>query len=139
MTNNNAGPKTERDLRPAGTRLSLESTVLDGVTVLRIGGEIDVLTAPHLGAALDAALAADAANHGVAVDLQAVTFLASAGLSVLAAQVRQDPRESRIAVVADNSATLRPMQLTGLIDLLIVRPTLAEACAQLRANRNESA
>ncbi|MEV0247526.1 anti-sigma factor antagonist [Nocardia sp. NPDC050712] len=141
MTDKSAEQKDERDLRTAGTLLSIESTALDDVTVLRVSGEVDVLTAPQLRAAIDDALAGndDRSARGIAVDLQAVTFLASSGLSVLGAEARPNPQDRRIVIVANHSAVLRPMQLTGLVDLLTVCPTVAEACAELRTARSETA
>lgn len=52
----------------------------DGDRVLSVTGEIDMSNAAEFGAALDRELAADAA---VTVDLTKVTYLDSAGISVL--------------------------------------------------------
>ena len=55
-----------------------------------------------------------------------MTFLASAGLAVLAEYVQPANQRDRLVVVANSSATLRPMSLTGLTDLLRVCQTLEE-------------
>ncbi|WP_338759756.1 anti-sigma factor antagonist [Nocardia vulneris] len=130
-------PMPERTARPAGTWLTTAREMHDGVAVVRVGGEIDVLTAPKLATAIDDAQTTDTgdAPYGLIVDLSDVTFMASSGLTVLAAGAQPNPRGTRLAVVASHPATLRPMQLTGLTDLLSVYPTVAEAHAALRTTR----
>ena len=53
-----------------------------GVTVLAVGGEIDMVTAPRLEKAIDDVLADD--PPALVIDLTEVTFLASVGLQLLA-------------------------------------------------------
>lgn len=56
----------------------------DGETlVLRVAGDLDVLTAPTLGTHLDVALSSAMPTSVVIVDLTDVEFLSSAGISVL--------------------------------------------------------
>ncbi|KAA8889402.1 STAS domain-containing protein [Nocardia colli] len=134
MTDFDSGPSAARTSRSAGTRLTIEQVVLDRVTVLRASGEIDVLTAPHLDEAIDRALSTDGDEPrcGVVVDLSAVTFLASAGLAVLAAGAQPRTGGQRLVIVANRSATIRPLQVTGLTDLLSVYSTVPEAAEALR-------
>ena len=62
-----------------------------------------------------------AVSSGTRVDLTGVTFLDSAGLCVLAAAHRRAARgDVRLRVVATSRAVIRPMQITGLYDLLDV-------------------
>ena len=65
------------------------------------------------------------------MDLTAVTFLASNGLAVLAAGTRTAPEGTRLLVVADNSATVRPIEVTGLTELLDLYRTEDAALATL--------
>ena len=53
-----------------------------GVTVLAVGGEIDMVTAPRLEKAIDDVLADDPPT--LVIDLTDVTLLASVGLRLLA-------------------------------------------------------
>lgn len=55
----------------------------DGIAVVTVGGEIDSFTAPALEAAIAEALAVD--PTALIIELSTVTFLASAGLQILAA------------------------------------------------------
>lgn len=93
-----------------------------GTTVhLAVSGEVDSLTSPALRTALDEALAGGAAE--VVVDLDGVSFLDSAGLCVLAGGHRRATElGARIRVVASTRPVVRPMQITGLWDVLSGRP-----------------
>ncbi|WP_068800421.1 STAS domain-containing protein [Pseudonocardia sp. HH130630-07] len=94
-----------------------------GLTVLTVSGEVDTLTAPRLGIALDELLdrPGDDAGRDVAVDLEGVTFLASSGLGVLIHTARRAARDDRrLFVVATNRAVLRPLEVTGSAQLFTV-------------------
>jgi anti-sigma B factor antagonist len=65
---------------------SVRSVPVDGETVVRVAGEVDIDTAPKLRTALGDALRSDAP---VVLDLAAVTFMDSSGFGVLAAAQRQ--------------------------------------------------
>jgi anti-sigma B factor antagonist len=81
------------------------------------GGEIDSASAPLLRAEIDAVL--DNRPGEVVIDLDGVTFLDSAGLSVLAGTHRRAAAEGvRLRVLASGRAVMRPMQITGLWALL---------------------
>ena len=83
------------------------------------GGEIDSFTAPELRDELDALL--DAGVQDLTVDLDGVTFLDSAGLCALAAIHRRAVAQgARLRVLASHRAVIRPMQITGLWELLAV-------------------
>jgi anti-anti-sigma factor len=99
----------------------------DGVAVLAVSGEIDLATIP----AFEAAIADALAQRPVAliVDLSSVEFLASAGLQALVATREKVGASAGFAVVADGPATSRPIQLTGLEQILSLTSSLAEAKA----------
>ena len=99
------------------------------IAVLRVAGEIDLATAPTLEAAIDAVLA-DMLN-ALVIDLSAVEFLASVGLRLLIAANEQAEIPGRFAVVADNPATRKPIQLTDLDKIFAVFPTLDDAVRSL--------
>ena len=88
-------------------------------------GEIDCTTAPHVQGRLEQLL--DAGARQLVVDLTAVTFLDSAGLCALATVHRLSAGQVRIRVLAATRAVIRPMQITGLWNLLggerVERPT----------------
>jgi anti-sigma B factor antagonist len=80
-------------------------------------GEIDSSSAPLLRQWLDAVLDGDVSE--LIVDLDGITFLDSAGLCVLAAAHRRAVQDDvRLRVLASSRAVIRPMQITGLWELL---------------------
>ncbi|WP_232110634.1 anti-sigma factor antagonist [Nocardia wallacei] len=109
------------------TRIHIVADARDKATVLRVSGEIDVLTAPVLREAIETAWREGAQPPATIVDLTAVTFLASAGLAVLAGCSRSAPEGARLWVVADKPATSRPITVTGLSELLNLCSTVDEA------------
>lgn len=101
------------------------SSPRSGLTVLTVRGEVDALTAPRLGTALDE-LMGSPGDHRVALDLEGVTFLASSGLGVLIDTARRAARADRtLFVVATARAVLRPLEVTGSAQLFTVVPDLA--------------
>ena len=101
----------------------------EGVAVVSVGGEIDSSTAPAFEAVIAEALEEDPAV--LAIDLSDVSFMASVGLRILAATQEEVGKSIQIAVVADNAAASRPMQLTGLDNVISLYPTLDEALTAL--------
>lgn len=93
-------------------------------TVVTVGGELDVHTAPTL----QAALATLDSSGRIVVDLTDVSFLDSTGLSVFVnalADARE--RQAALAVVASAPRVVKVFTLTGLDAALSLHPTLAEA------------
>ena len=89
----------------------------DTGVLLTVTGEVDSSTAPQLREVLDTAFADGVPT--LTVDLDAVTFLDSAGLCVLAAAHRRAVElHVRLRVLASSRAVIRPLQITGLWDLL---------------------
>jgi anti-sigma B factor antagonist len=84
---------------------------------IRATGEIDSSSAPALRAQLTTVL--DLTPAEVVLDLGGVSFLDSAGLSVLAAAHRRATAEDvRLRVLVTGRAVARPLQITGLWQLL---------------------
>jgi anti-sigma B factor antagonist len=82
-------------------------------------GEVDSTSAPVLREQLDTLLDGDVGE--LIVDLGQVTFLDSAGLCVLAAAHRRAVRQDvTMRVLASSRAVVRPLQITGLWELLRV-------------------
>ena len=123
----------ESELNPANrTRpaLTVDVRVDDsGVPVLLVAGEVDMATAPRFGEAVSARVAA---GEPFVVDLEGVDFLSSAGLAVLVdAREQTAGHDLRWAVVATRPTVTRPLEITGLLDLLPVHGSLADAVTAL--------
>ena len=109
---------TAPSLGPPADELVSIDVVESGSTVsVTAVGEIDSTTAPLLREQLDLIL--DRGVPEFVVDLGRVTFLDSAGLCVLAAAHRRAVRQdARMRVLASSRAVIRPLQITGLWELL---------------------
>jgi anti-sigma B factor antagonist len=104
----------------------------EGTAVVAVGGEIDLSTAPAFEAAIATALKEE--PPFLVIDLSGVTFMASVGLRILVA-THEELRESvQVAVVANTLATSRPIQMTGLHEIIPLHPTLDEALAAAKPN-----
>lgn len=96
------------------------------VRVLRVAGEIDMVTSPALRQAIDGVL--DARSAVLVVDLDAVTFLGAHGLAALVnARSRCEDLGGRLRLVATTSPVRRILEVTGLTAVLDCHRTLAEA------------
>jgi anti-anti-sigma factor len=98
--------------------------------VVAVGGEVDLSTAPAFEAVIVTAL--KEGPRVLVIDLSGVTFMASVGLRILVA-TQEELRESvRVAVVANNPATSRPIQMTGLDEIIALYPSLDEALSAVK-------
>lgn len=107
----------------ADTEFDVSITRFTGATVLYVRGEVDVVTAPALRIAIAGVLRAE--PEVLVIDLQAVTFLSSAGLLTLVEAAAAGPPEVR--VVAVGRECRRPIHLTGLDTVLSMHGSLADA------------
>jgi anti-anti-sigma factor len=95
------------------------------VVVLRVSGELDMATAPELDESVDTALRQPPAV--LVVDLSAVRFFSSAGLSSLIRTNEAAGERTGVRIVAASPVTRRPLEVTGLTDALDVYPDLEAA------------
>lgn len=102
----------------------------NGVTVVSIGGEIDLSTAEAFEAAIARALAEE--PPVLVIELSQVQFMASAGLRILVATQEKVSKSAQVAVVAGSPATSRPIELTGLDKVFSLYPTLDDALIAVR-------
>ncbi|MEU0532096.1 STAS domain-containing protein [Amycolatopsis tolypomycina] len=99
----------------------------DGVAVLRVDGALDLALAPKLRRLAERAGRLRPAL--LVIDLTGVTFLASAGMAELVRAHRGPAAVAPLRVVATGRITLRPLELTRLVDELAIYPSLSEALA----------
>ena len=109
--------------------VSVNSDVVDGVAVLSVHDVVDAATAPEFEAAI--AEAVGSAPAGLIIDLSGVTFLASAGMTVLM-KAKERVGDIGFAVVANTPATSRPLKVLGLDVELAVCAGLDEALNKLK-------
>lgn len=109
-------------------KLTLDQRRDDDTVIVVVAGEVDLDTAPRLRAAITAALA-DAGAGACVVDLTEVTFLGSAGLTALLDGTREaEHRQEPLRIVVDaNRPVIRPIEITGLDDVLSLYHSVDEA------------
>ncbi|MBA8822808.1 anti-anti-sigma factor [Saccharopolyspora lacisalsi] len=95
--------------------------------VVKVSGEIDLVTSPQLEQELTRVL--EERPEVLVLDITRVTFLSSAGLAVLVSTNQHAGERTRFRVAADDAVTLRPIQLMGLDSEFPVYPSMKEAVA----------
>jgi anti-sigma B factor antagonist len=107
-------------------RLTIEYPI-NGVCVITIGGELDMLTAPALQACLQQQLSTSPSH--LVVDLQGVSFLDSKGLNCLlqARETTQTANTQLHLAGLVTRAVARPLQVSQLLDLFDTYPTVIHA------------
>ena len=110
------------------TTLTITSQRRDAAVVVTVVGEVDMDTAPQVSAAVTAAFA-EIGAHCYVLDLTNVTYLGSAGLTALLdATRRAESRSEPLLVVVDaNRPVIRPIEITGLDEVLRLYHSLDEA------------
>jgi anti-sigma B factor antagonist len=105
-----------------------EYSAASGTTVIEVGGEIDVYTAPRLREALVSLV--DAGNYRVIVDMERVEFLDSTGLGVLVGGLKRvRAHDGGIDLVCTQGRILRIFRITGLSKVFTIFDTVEEAVA----------
>lgn len=108
--------------------LRLEVTERDGWSVVEVGGEIDVATAPRLREQLIALV--NDQHYRIVVDLEAVDFIDSTGLGVLISGLKRvRTHGGSFALVCTEPRILKVFEITGLLAVFNVCATLDEAVA----------
>lgn len=108
---------------------SVEAETRDGVTVLTVTGEVDLSTAPRLGAAVERALAPGAP---LIVDLAGVEFIDSAGSRALALAEREASARGARLLMIPSATVSHVFRIAGLDALFDLYAETAEALAAAR-------
>ncbi|MGN6276021.1 MAG: STAS domain-containing protein [Solirubrobacterales bacterium] len=113
---------------PPATPFSVLSENEGGATVISVVGELDLSTAPQLEECLRSAEA------NVVVDLSACEFIDSTGIALLVrASQGSDGDGARIAICGLKQQVLRVLQVTGVEEMILTKPTRREAIESLLA------
>lgn len=103
---------------PTSELVTIDVSLTGPAVVVTAAGEIDSTSAPVLRHHLDTLLDGGGIRE-LTIDLGHVTFLDSAGLCVLATAHRRAVSEDvQMRVLASSRAVIRPLQITGLWQLL---------------------
>jgi len=121
----------------AALSLEFDGDSQPGRVIVRIDGELDMLTAPRLRDALFPVVAD--ADADVVLDLDRVTFLGSNGLGVLVEVARRaSDSGAALRLVAGTKVVNRPLTLTGLDKFLDLYGSVAELPSAGRRSPTQS-
>jgi anti-sigma B factor antagonist len=110
----------------------VEAHELDGIAVVAVRGEIDLVTAPQFEAAVEEAILDHGTPRPLLVDLEECTFMDSTGLAILLrAQERLGEDPGLAIVCAPASAAARLLELAAR-NVVRRYATRDEALAALR-------
>ncbi len=108
--------------------LSVTTREEGGRTIVEVGGEIDVYSAPTLRDRLNA-LVADG-HHDLIVDMQGVEFLDSTGLGVLVGGLKRvRTHNGSLQLVCSQERVLKVFRITGLTKVFAIHDTVEQALA----------
>ncbi|HUQ58771.1 STAS domain-containing protein [Lentzea sp.] len=111
--------------------LTVRAADVAGVVVIVVEGEIDVDTADEVLDALRAGFSSG--GPALVADLTGVSFFGSTGISTLiTAHELADEHSKDFHVVAPHRAVRRPLQVTGVADVLLLHDSVDEALSALR-------
>ncbi len=98
---------------------------VDGTTVVSVGGEIDVYTAPKLRDKITELVAAGV--YDLVIDMEAVEFLDSTGLGVLVGGLKKvRAHDGSLQLVCTQDRLLKIFRITGLAKVFVIHES-AEA------------
>jgi anti-anti-sigma factor len=115
--------------KPSLAGFGVATTRVDDVVVVSVSGDLDMVTVPKASEAIE--LASRAESEAMIVDLTGATFLSATGITMLLDAHRETASHRRFRVVADGSATSRPLKLLGIDAVVALYRTLDEALADL--------
>jgi anti-sigma B factor antagonist len=108
--------------------LSLSTRTEGDRTVVTVGGEIDVYTAPKLREQLIDLVSGG--NYHLVVDMETVDFLDSTGLGVLVGGLKRvRAHEGSLRLVCTQERILKIFRITGLTKVFPIHATVDEALA----------
>jgi anti-sigma B factor antagonist len=114
-------------------QLTVRREMTDAALVVHVAGEVDLATVLELGREFVGLESEASPTLPVVVDTTEVTFLASAGLSLLV-DLNQRCADAGVdlIVAAGNRTVMRTLTTTGLTDLLTVVHDLQDALKPVR-------
>jgi anti-sigma B factor antagonist len=108
--------------------LTLTTRQADGKTIVAVGGEIDVYTAPKLRDKISELVATG--SYDIVVDMHEVEFLDSTGLGVLVGGMKKvRAHDGSLRLVCNQDRLLKIFRITGLAKVFVIHETADEALA----------
>jgi anti-sigma B factor antagonist len=99
--------------------LTLSTREVDGTTIVAVGGEIDVYTAPKLRDKITE-LVGDGI-YTIVIDMEAVEFLDSTGLGVLVGGLKKvRAHDGSLELICTQDRLLKIFRITGLAKVFVI-------------------
>ena len=109
--------------------LTLSTREVDGTTIVAVGGEIDVYTAPKLRECITGLV--DEGHRDLIIDLEQVEFMDSTGLGVLVGGLKRvRTHEGSLELVCTQERLLKIFRITGLAKVFVIRDSVDAEPAQ---------
>jgi anti-sigma B factor antagonist len=106
--------------------LSLETREVADRTVVTVGGEIDVYTAPKLRDKITELV--NAGHHNLLIDMEKVEFLDSTGLGVLVGGLKKvRAQNGSMELICSQDRLLKIFRITGLAKVFTIHDSEAAA------------
>jgi anti-sigma B factor antagonist len=108
--------------------LTLATSEVDGATIIAVGGEIDVYTAPKLRDKITELVANGV--YDIIVDMEAVEFLDSTGLGVLVGGLKKvRAHDGSLQLICTQDRLLKIFRITGLAKVFVIHDSADGALA----------
>jgi anti-sigma B factor antagonist len=108
--------------------LTLTTRDVDGKTIVAVGGEIDVYTAPKLRDKITELVAAGV--YDIVIDMEGVEFLDSTGLGVLVGGLKKvRAHDGSLQLICHQDRLLRIFPITGLAKVFVIHQSADAALA----------
>ncbi len=108
--------------------LTLSTREVDGTTIVAVGGEIDVYTAPKLRDRITE-LVADGV-YTIIIDMESVEFLDSTGLGVLVGGLKKvRAHDGSLELICTQDRLLKIFRITGLAKVFVIHDSADGALA----------
>ena len=108
--------------------LSLQTREVDSRTIVSVGGEIDVYTAPKLRDKITELVANGI--YDIIVDMEAVEFLDSTGLGVLVGGLKKvRAHDGSLELICTQDRLLKIFRITGLAKVFVIHDSADGALA----------
>jgi anti-sigma B factor antagonist len=109
--------------------LSLETRHEDGRTIIEVGGEIDVYTAPKLRDKITELVGNG--EYNLVIDMEKVDFLDSTGLGVLVGGLKKvRAHDGSMRLICNQERLLKIFRITGLAKVFAIHGSQADALAE---------
>ena len=108
--------------------LTLATSEVDGKTIVAVGGEIDVYTAPKLRDKITELVAEGV--YQIVIDMEAVEFLDSTGLGVLVGGLKKvRAHDGSLELICTQDRLLKIFRITGLAKVFVIHDSADGALA----------